>query len=397
MFKSEETEQHTNNTSVDDQATNINLNINFKNYKIIPNIISKSLILPTPESLEKLFDQNNIRNLIKYNKQKHESFINDSGEVTSLNFEKFSNHSNIKVLVSILLYLGALNKYNYFSDILGIDTTDDPRDENYIENMKSYIDYLSMNMKYLTYNLYPYDIDLLFDLLNEIGITIPKDGTNVLYNNIKDEIMSSKNKILILVAASNIFWLKSEKNYINETEYDLKLNTYNNIFYNTNFTENFLRKITNHPRCDFGIISSMDLRNVNKAIKGLNIKFYDCFPKKYFVIDKSYHITIKEYEKIDSYFRDMDKIKKYLKSNKCELFDEKNIIILESEKDKIQENTKYNSLLVNLFNEQYLEFDQETKNKIDKGGEDVINYLINLLNNCCDDVRSYIVENKRNM
>ena len=141
----------------------------------------------------------------------------------------------------------------------------------------------------------------------------------------------------------------------------------------------------------------MDLRNVIKAIKGLNIKFYDCFPKKFFVIDKFYHITIKENGKRDSYFRDMDKIKKYLKSNKCELFDEKNIVILESEKGKIQKNTKFNSILVNLFNEQYLEFNHETKSKVDKEGEDVINYLINLLNNCGDDVRSYIVENSQNV
>ena len=385
MCESEDNEKNTN--SIDD---------NFKEYKIISNVISKILILPTPENLEKLFSQNSIRNLVKYDKQKHESFLVDSEGITLLNFNKFSKQPNIAILTSILIYLGALNYYNYFPDLVDIDTTDNPEDENYIENMTSYIEYLNMNQCYLTYNLSFKDIDLLFDCLNEIGIIIPKDNSNIYYSNIKDKILGNKNKILILVAASNNFWVKSEKTIINKTEYDIKLNSYNNIFYNTNFTESFFKKITTHPRCYFGIISSMDLKNINKAINGLSIKFYDCFPKKYFVIDKSYHIVIKEDGKKDTYFRDMSKIKNYLKRNKFDFFDEKNIIILESAKEKIQQNTKNNSLLVNLFDEQYLEIDQKVKSKIDNDGEDVINYLIKLLENCGGDVREYIVKNSRN-
>ena len=53
-----------------------------------------------------------------------------------------------------------------------------------------------------------------------------------------------KNKILILIAPSNNFWVKSEKDTINGQNYDIKLNNYDNgknrIFYNKKFIKKFL-------------------------------------------------------------------------------------------------------------------------------------------------------------
>ena len=71
-----------------------------------------------------------------------------------------------------------------------------------------------------------------------------------------------------------------------------------------------------------------------------------------------------------NFFRDMQKIKEHLKKEKnsdnkkkdspqkeenYENFDEKNIIILESEEDKMSDDTKSNSIFINLFSEKYLE------------------------------------------
>ena len=114
-------------------------------------------------------------------------------------------------------------------------------------------------------------------------------------------------------------------------------------------------------------------------------------------------------KKKSSFFRDMQKIKEHLKKEKntdnnkkkdnseeinFENFDEKNIIILESEPDKMSDDTKSNSIFVNLFSEEYLEKNEQEREAIDIDGNKVINYLYILLENCTDDIRDYIHRNK---
>ena len=76
-----------------------------------------------------------------------------------------------------------------------------------------------------------------------------------------------------------------------------------------------------------------------------------------------------------------------------EYFNEKNIIILESEEDKM-EDTKNNSVYVNLFSEEYLEKDKQGQEAEDINGDRAINYIKKLLENCCDDIRDYISKHK---
>ena len=117
-----------------------------------------------------------------------------------------------------------------------------------------------------------------------------------------------------------------------------------------------------------------------------------------------------------SFFRDMTKIIEHLKREKerevktkrnkyesnCEdetgenvkFFSEKNIIILESEKDKMGESTKFNSFFMNIFNEHYLKYNEKQQEAIDLEGEKAINYIIDLLENCTDDVRGYLSSNR---
>ena len=89
----------------------------------------------------------------------------------------------------------------------------------------------------------------------------------------------------------------------------------------------------------------------------------------------------------------MKKIIECLKKKKYKNYNEKNIIILESEKKKIAD-TKDNSIPVNLFNEQYIEASEEKRTSLDNKGDEVINYLKELLENCTDDIRVYINNNK---
>ena len=68
------------------------------------------------------------------------------------------------------------------------------------------------------------DLNYAIQSLQEIGINILPDNKNTLYRQIKDKIMSSpENKILVLITPSNNFYVKTEKNSINDINYDFKI------------------------------------------------------------------------------------------------------------------------------------------------------------------------------
>ena len=169
-----------------------------------------------------------------------------------------------------------------------------------------------------------------------------------------------------------------------------------------------MKKITKHPRCIFGLISSMNKKNLKNCWDGLEKQFsVDC-PKKVILFDQTDHKTLMldPEKKKPSFYRDMQKIKEHLKKEKnsdknkdteeinYEIFDEKNIFILESEPDKESEDTRNNSFFINSFDEKYLEKKENEKEAIDIRGNAVINYVYQLLENCTDDIRDYIHRNK---
>jgi hypothetical protein len=263
-------------------------------------------------------------------------------------------------------------------------------------------------------------MEQLFKSLDELGINIPREDKNILYRNIKDSFfMMEKNKILVIIAPSNNFWIKSEKNSINDQNYDIKLNNYSNIFYHKKFIQKFLSKITKHPRCSFGLISSMTYKNLKNCWEALERQFSPVCPKKvtFFAQKEHDQIMVDPKKKKIRFFRSIDKIIQHLKKEKerdlkekcrnktddanennenVEYFNRKNIIILESEGDKASENTKYNSLFLNVFNEHYLESNEKERMVDDLEADKAINYLLNLLENCTDDVRGYLSNNKVN-
>ena len=381
---------------------------------------SKEIFFPTPESLEKLCSHKLVKDVLSFDIKTFKSFLeikkeegeDKDNEKIILNLDKLTT-VNKELLPYILILIGGINSesdiYNFFDEILG-----NPGEEYYIDNSINYLEYLNSILNFLKAELSISfcHFGLLLKALEELGINIFRDDKNTLYRAIKDSFLSmDKNKILVIIAPSNNFWVKSENNEINDQNYDIKLNSHNFIFYNKKLIEKFLKKITKHPRCTFGLLCSMNKKNLKNCWEGLEKQFsVDC-PKKVILFDQTDHreLMLDPEKEKPSFFRDMQKIKDHLKmenntdNNKqkdnsegvnYENFDEKNIIILESEPDKMSDDTKSNSIFVNLFSEKYFEKDEKERIAIDIEGDKVINYLYILLENCTVDIRDYINHNK---
>ena len=97
---------------------------------------------------------------------------------------------------------------------------------------------------------------------------------------------------------------------------------------------------------------------------------------------------------LPQFFRNMEKIIGHLKQkDKWDYFDEKNILILEGDKNKITESTIGNTMISNLFSEEYLLSDKEKKSQVESEGDKIIKYVLNLLDNCSVDIREYLSQN----
>ena len=357
--------------------------------------ISREIFLPTPESFKKFCEHSLVKDLLNFNYEKYKNFFqkNKNDENTVLNLNKISSINNPIVLAFVICFIGGINSetsINNFSDF-NILTEKEHYIEyhiNYFDYLNSVIDYLKKEKEYTSFSLN--SLDLLLKSLDELGICIPKDRKNILYSIIRDFFLSLE-KILILITPSQNFWIKSEKNIINQTNYDKKLNNYTNIFYNHKFIKNFFSIISKHPRCEFGLLCSMKQQNLQNCWEGLKILSNINIKLDPICIDQESHDL--DPEQKNNFFRSMKKIIEYLKKRKYKNYNERNIIILESEEKKIAD-TKDNTILVNLFSEQYIEASEEERASIDNKGDEVINYIKDLLENCTDDIRIYINNNK---
>ena len=390
---------------------------------------SIEIFLPTPESLVKLCDSKLIKEIVNFDLTKFVSFFrkNPEKEKIILNLDKIKSLSNKDLLPYILVFIGGINSINTIYDIFeGIETELQPKENIYIDHSENYLNYILSILDFFKgkeqFSIPFSQMKLLFAILDEIGINIHRDDKNILYRSIKDSFFLMEiNKILIIVAPSNNFWIKSEKSTIGDQNYDIRLNNYSYIFYNKKFIQKFFSKIAKHPRCCLGLISSMTYKNLKNCWEALEKQFSNICPKKIIFIDQKDHDQVMQdpNKKKMSFFRNMQKIIEHLKSEKekelkiayknylkgednneyegdanVRYFDNENIVILESEEDKIGEDTKWNSFKMNVFNEQYLEFNEKQQLAIDLQGDKVIDYVYDLLENCTDDVRQYLYNQK---
>lgn len=393
---------------------------------------SIEIFLPTPESLGKLCNSQIVKEFVNFNLAKYKSFfIYKNAQYTAeekiiLNLDKIHSIQNKEILPFLIVFLGGINSINSLYDIFGdIGTDNQAREDIYIDSSENYLQYIYSFIDFVKgkekLNIPFTQMESLLMSLDEVGINIPRKDKNVLYRSVKDSFfMMQKNKILVILAPSNNFWIKSEKTTINDINYDIKLNNYSNIFYNKNFIQKFMTKIARHPRCSFGLLSSMAFRNLKNCWDALERQFSKLCPRKVLFFEQKDHdqIMLDQSKKKMTFFRNMEKIIDHLKREKqkelreksrqrfikeeneknenVEYFNKNNIIILESDEDKMSETTKPNSFIMNVFNEKYLEYNEQNKIAIDLEADKAINYIVNLLENCTDDVRDYLSHNKIN-
>ena len=396
-----------------------NPDVVFKNYKIISQYLEKNeedkdkyieLELPTPETIQKLCEPQIVKNRLNFDFKKYSSFF----EEDKLNLDKIESLKDAEKTKFLLMFLGFINSkhdiYSLYDQELEVYAYEEKR---FIDNVPNYSIYLDYCIDYLK-SIDKYfdsiqDFETFMKILSEVGINIENQEKNDLYLKIKQDLFLSKgkNKILILIAPSNNFWIKSEKSSINEQNYDKKLNNYTNIFYNKNFIKKFMQQVVANPRCHFGLISSMAYRNLKAcwdALEKLDNDINNLCPKNIIFIDQNLHSSVQdEKSKKKTFFRDMAKIVEYLKKSKGKnkdneqdntgYFDENNILILESELEKMTDSTRNNTIRLNIFNEEYLQKDEKGKKATDLDVDKFIDYLVKLLNDCGEDIRSYIKQN----
>ena len=308
---------------------------------------------------------------------------------------------NNKILNSILFFLGAINIENDIYEFEGDveedeDEIKEPISEEFLfENSLNYIHYLQNNIQLLTKNIAFMDINYAIKSLQEIGINIIPDNKNTLYRQLKDKIMSlPENKILVLITPSNNFYVKTEKNSINDINYDFKINNITKLFLNNDFIQKFITKIANHPRCHFGLLSSMIQKNLKTANSGILTMYSTLYPRHYSLIDQRSHdgLDLDKKGVIPKFFRNLELILKHVKTkDKLYCFNKTNVLIIESKDFKISESTKENTINVSVFNEELIRKPNEERKKILlEKGDKLINYVYELLENCPNDVRDYI-------
>lgn len=428
-IEEQELEESISNISISgtEKSKKTKLEVDLYEYTVVSKFFGEEsdnnqlIYLPTPESVLNLTSTNLLQDMVKYDIKKYSSLFtrqnqpenineNEENELGSsfeekviLNLDKIPSIQDISLVSIVLVYLGGINSQNDIYMIFPNDMPQNPDEACFIDNCTNYAYYIFNTVLYLKrqqINFPLSNMNLLFKSLEEMGFIFKQDNKSVIYKNIKDAFMSLlDNKILIILAPSNNFWVKSDKNTINGVNYDKKLNNYCNIYYNNNFIKKFLTSIIKHPRCNLCLISSMTHKNLKAAIDGLDVQFNKLLPKKFSVISQGDHDIIKPMMKkeMPQFFRNMEKIISHLKTrDKWDYFDEKNILILEGDQNKITEGTKGNSLISNLFSEEYLMLSKEKKKEVEKEGDKLIRYVMNLLENCVTDIRDYLFQNPVN-
>ena len=367
----------------------------------------KKYFLPTPENLLELFNLIVIQGQIEYDIEKYKSFFKIENEENILDLTNIQTILNNKILNSILFFLGAINIEN---DIYEFDSVEEEEEEeikspvlveNLFENSQNYMQYLQNNINLLTRNIAFMDIDLTIKSLEEIGLKILQENNNTLYRQIKDKVMSlPENKILVLITPSNNFYVKTEKNSINGINYDFKINNITKLFLNNEFIMEFIKKISNHPRCHFGLLSSMVQKNLKTANSGMSTMFNTIYPRHISLIDQRSHdgIDLDKKGVVPKFFRNLELILKHVKTkDKLYCFNKTNVLIIESKEFKVKgeekpDSTKLNTLNVSVIDEELLRKPNAERKKIIKEkGEKLINYVYDLLENCPNDVRDYLV------
>ena len=406
-----------------------NPTVELKNYKIISkwiqinkkehSLLYEDIILPSAKSLQNFCSCPKVKQHIIFNIDKFNSICESEKEKKSyyekiiLNFDKIPSITNKEIIPYIIIFIGGINSINWIYNVFE-ENVHVPHETCYFDYLSNYLEYLKGILGFIQNNKkisIPYaQMDCLLQSLKELGIIFNINNNDIIYRHIKDTFLTMGiNKILVIITPNSNLWIKSKMKSINIEDYSCtKFNDYN-IYYNNKFIEKFMTKVAQHPRCTLCILSSMIYDNLKICWDGLVNHFKSICPKNVFLLDKDVHEEINDpNEDRLILVRSMKKILNYLdeyinvygeeeqgeiNETDIEYYNEKNIIILESDTHKITD-TKSNSIHVKLFNEKYMEKDDD--DKMDLKGDKIINYIVNILENCKGDIRDYIEWNSFN-
>ena len=344
----------------------------------IKNLVSNQYVINLPELNSFVKSLSNLEGIVI---EKNKLPISED----IVNLENNSYIQNEIILKAVLALLGSINLNNDFTKFTN-DFNSNIENNKFLQNSNSLQEHIISNINTIFTDFNTKDLKLYIKSLEEIGVNILKSE---IYSSIKNYVMSN-NKLLIIITPSENFWIKSDKDKINKKSFDKKLNNYNNIFYNWSFIRKFYDRVANHPRCLMGYLNSMLLKNLKPCIEFISLEVKNF--TKFIVFDQNCHENKeKDVKKKPIFVRDLNKIIKTARISNG--VDETNLIIIESECDKI-ESTKDNSIEFDLFNEDYFYLSEEDKKKKEDKIDHLNDYLVNLLEECDDDIREYISHNK---
>jgi hypothetical protein len=376
----------------------------YREYSIITKLPGEYKISLPVEFLDSLNLEEDYTGNLFIEKNLLSSFINLSKDSIDLSANPFI--LNQMILQSMFSIFGSINSQNDFLQFSS-DEYLVVEKENYLESFidKHFKDYIEKNISIIFSKFKIKDLDTFTKALKFIGVKIDflidskSSSSNIeinnsLYTKIKNFVMSL-NKLLILVAPSNNFWIKSEKITIGTVSYDRKINNYSHIFMNWEFVKKFYERVANHPRCILGFLNSMQRKNLVGCVEtiGVGVKNFT----KFLLFDQDTHENIAPSGNRPKFMRNMEKIKNRCKTSGCDTkFNETNIIILESENDKITPETSSNSIMVNIFSEEFMTYTPEEKELFKLRVEKLLSYLEKLLNDADGDLREWIANNPFN-
>jgi len=214
---------------------------------------------------------------------------------------------------------------------------------------------------------------------------------------INQEILN-KDKIFIIFSGSDLLWYKTKKTIESDIKFDFLLQKCKYIYFNKKFIKEFYKRILKHPRCIPGFISSMNIKNCQNLIQEM---YKSCEIKK--------EEQIKDLIYLGKKCHDMVNTKKYNPDTTTEFkrnmgnmayclnkhFNTKHkfykMVIVESDPEKMSDSTKPYSIICPIFNEDYIT-KKETREEVDLKGENLINFLEKLLNNCTENINTYLKE-----
>jgi hypothetical protein len=323
----------------------------------------------------------------------------DEGEPSSIDLRENPHITDKMILKDIFGFLGSVNSKNDFTQFTSDDYLSNTPQENFIENIsqqeKRFTHYLDKNIPIIFSTFKMKDMEPFIKALKFIGIDLEQKYTseslsNPILTKIRNFVMT-KNKILLVITPSNNFWIKSEKITIGTKNYDKKINNYSMIFYNWNFIQKFYDRLGGHPRLTIGFLNSMVKKNLQPCIDAIPIMVKNF--TRYILFDQDCHDNTNSSGK-PNFVRNFEKMKSKCKHYEEGNFNETNILVLESESEKITEGSKNNSLPMNVFSEQYMTFTPEELREFDKKTEKILDYLEKMLNECEGDIREYIANHE---